>query len=220
MSRTSAPMQRMPSATRSSQRGVVLLIALIVLVAMTLAGLGIIRSLDTGTLVAGNIGFRQAALASTDAGAEAAMRWLEANASGTNFDLPASGYYATRMDSLDVTGNRSTSTIDGVDWDGTNSAIPVKPVHVGLDAAGNDIFYIINRLCTSAGDPSEVATGGQDCTQTTGSGLSSSHGVPDASKIGFPNQPNPYYRITVRANGPKNSVSYTQAYVVLKPAGT
>ena len=48
------------------ERGVVLLIALIVLVAMTLAGIGMMRSIDTGTMVSGNIGFRQAAVATGD----------------------------------------------------------------------------------------------------------------------------------------------------------
>ena len=56
------------------QRGVVLLIALIVLVAMTLAGIGMMRSIDSGTLVSGNIGFREAAVATADTGVEAGAR--------------------------------------------------------------------------------------------------------------------------------------------------
>ena len=62
------------------QQGVVLLIALIVLVAMTLAGIGMMRSIDTGTMVAGNIGFRQSAVATGDGGIEQAITWLVANA--------------------------------------------------------------------------------------------------------------------------------------------
>jgi Tfp pilus assembly protein PilX len=37
------------------QRGVMLIIALIVLVAMTMAGIAMMRSVDTATIVAGNI---------------------------------------------------------------------------------------------------------------------------------------------------------------------
>ena len=41
---------------RRTQSGVVLFIALIVLVAMTLAGIAIMRSVDTGNQIAGNVG--------------------------------------------------------------------------------------------------------------------------------------------------------------------
>ena len=40
------------------QRGTMLIIALIVLVAMTLAGIATMRSVDTATVMAGNIAFR------------------------------------------------------------------------------------------------------------------------------------------------------------------
>ena len=44
------------------QRGVALFVALIVMVAMSLAGVALIRSIDTTTSVTGNIAFRQSAL--------------------------------------------------------------------------------------------------------------------------------------------------------------
>jgi Tfp pilus assembly protein PilX len=50
------------------QRGVVLLIALIMLVAMTLAGIGMMRSVDTGSVIAGNLAFKQATLNASDTG--------------------------------------------------------------------------------------------------------------------------------------------------------
>lgn len=78
------------------QEGVVLMVALIVLVAMTLAGIGIMRAVDTGTLVAGNIGFRQAAVASGDSGIEAARTWLIVNRDTLDTDQTGQGYYSTR----------------------------------------------------------------------------------------------------------------------------
>ncbi|HLB44195.1 MAG TPA: hypothetical protein VJK49_02320, partial [Candidatus Limnocylindrales bacterium] len=59
-----------------AQRGVVLFIALIVLVAMSLAGVALIRSVDTGSVIAGNIAFRQTAMHVGDNGIEAARTWL------------------------------------------------------------------------------------------------------------------------------------------------
>ena len=46
---------RRHASCRSGQSGVVLFIALIVLVAMTLAGIAIMRSVDTGVAISGNV---------------------------------------------------------------------------------------------------------------------------------------------------------------------
>jgi Tfp pilus assembly protein PilX len=54
----------------------VLLIALIILVAMTLAGIGMMRSVDTGSLIAGNLAFKQATLNASDASTSAAFNAL------------------------------------------------------------------------------------------------------------------------------------------------
>lgn len=70
--------------TPRSQRGVVLLIALIILVAMTLAAIGMIRSVDTGSVVAGNLAFKQATAHANDTGASAAFNALAAVANSLN----------------------------------------------------------------------------------------------------------------------------------------
>lgn len=66
------------------QRGVVLLITLVVLVAMMLAGIGMMRSVDTGNLIAGNVAFREAALQASDVGMSAAFGQLLAVATSAN----------------------------------------------------------------------------------------------------------------------------------------
>jgi type IV pilus assembly protein PilX len=70
--------------TPRSQRGVVLLIALIMLVAMTLAGIGMMRSVDTGSVIAGNMAFKQATLNASDAGTSAGFNALVAVANSGN----------------------------------------------------------------------------------------------------------------------------------------
>src|SRR5882672_3816297 len=67
---------------RRDQRGTVLIIALIVLVAMTLAGIATMRSVDTATLLAGNIGLRQATSNAADQGIQAGVKWLFDNKTG------------------------------------------------------------------------------------------------------------------------------------------
>jgi hypothetical protein len=62
----------------AKQRGVVLFFTLIALVVMSLAAVALIRSVDTSTMIAGNLAFRQSGTSSTDTGMEAAIGWLSA----------------------------------------------------------------------------------------------------------------------------------------------
>ena len=195
------------------QRGVVLMVSLIVLIAMTLAAVGMMRSIDTGTLVAGNIGYRQMTLATGDTGIEAARTWLKANSAALNVDQPSFGYYTTRQDSLDITGNRTEGGTDGVDWGGSDPTQPVKPFNAGsLDSTGNQVFYLIHRLCKN---PGLINAPLQSCTTRLVGGSGSSQDAPTYSSFGLTETSLVYYRITVRVNGPKNTVSYSQAFVLL-----
>ncbi len=196
------------------QEGVVLVIALIVLVAMTLAGLGLIRSIDTGTLVAGNIGFRESAVASGDSGIELARTWLINNRDSLNNDNALFGYYSTRQDSVDVTGNRTVGTADGVDWGGSNPLAPTKAFDAGttVDGTGNHIYYVIQRLCKVPGSINDPL---QDCTTILVTGMGSTQSAPDYSGYALAVKNEVYYRITSRIEGPKNTVSYVQAIVLI-----
>jgi hypothetical protein len=77
-----------------SQRGVSLLFALLALAAMLLAAVGLVRSVDSGARVLGNLGFKQAATAAADRTAERARGVLAAPGFDLNTDAPAgNGYY-------------------------------------------------------------------------------------------------------------------------------
>lgn len=196
--RSGLPMRR--------QKGVVLMIALIMLVAMTLAGLALVRSVDTTNIIAGNLAFQQAATNSGDTGTEAAVAWLQANNSGTTLqtDILASGYAAARTDPA-----------AGQSWDAfwTNVLVPAgQVVTLPQDAVtGNTVAYTIQRLCIQSGASSVPATG---CAvlQTTGTSAGSSKG---AGVIALQYSSQVYYRITSRIAGPRNSVSYIQSIVAL-----
>lgn len=199
--------------TRRRQEGVVLMIALIVLVAMTLAGIGMIRSIDTGTMVAGNIGFRQSAVATGDGGVEQALTWLRNNAATLAADNPAMGYYSTRQDNLDMTGNRTEGGSDGVDWGGSDPSQPTKARTLGpIDASGNEVFYVIHRLCSI---PGLINLPAQSCATSVGIGTRSSMDAPTYDAQGLLTSNRVYYRITSRIVGPKNTVSFVQAVVLI-----
>jgi type IV pilus assembly protein PilX len=193
-------------AVRAAQQGVVLMMALIVLVAMTLAGIALMRSVDTATVIAGNLAFQQAATNSGDIGTETAVAWLEANNTGTYLhnNVYAQGYAAQRQD----------PTL-GQSWDSfwTTVLVPTgQVVTLAQDTTtGNTVSYTIQRLCNSQGDPVSI---GVDCAvpQTAGSSSGSSKG---AGVVALLYNSAIYYRITSRVAGPRRSVSYVQAIVAL-----
>jgi Tfp pilus assembly protein PilX len=181
------------SRAPGTQSGVVLFIALIVLVAMTLAGIAIMRSVDTGNLISGNVAFKQGTLTSADRGIDAAFQFLKDNASTAELDtdVPDESYYAV--------------VSDPPDW--SDSAVWVDAKVVGTDDAGNTISYIIHRMCNAAGKYSGV-----NCAQTpkTGAGAGNSAAVGGNQ---FTGTPMVYYRVTVRVQGPRETMSLVQSNI-------
>lgn len=211
-------MRRPPHLPRR-QEGVVLLVAVIVLVAMTLAALGLVRSVDTGNMVAGNLAFKQGATAAGDIGTQAAVAWLSARIDGeeVNQDQPGQGYYATSQDNLDMTGTANDAGRALVDWEGNNCAgrefsACVRPSAAIAAAGGNQVRYVIHRLCSSAGSPNDA---GNTCANY----LASSSASPKRGELKYGDDkrfeppPAEYYRITSRIAGPRNTVSYVETLV-------
>ncbi len=139
----------MRAAPAVPQGGLVLFIALIVLVAMTLAGIALMRSVDTALVVAGNMAFKQSAISVADRGTQEAAAWLVANSSGQNLhnDNPGAGYSASIPPGLPEP-----------DWFDMNSWANSFVVNGGTpDAAGNVVRYVVHRLCNAAGNPNGTA---------------------------------------------------------------
>ncbi len=202
---------------RPRQFGVVLFFALIALVVMSLAAVALIRSVDTGTIIAGNLAFRQAATASGDSGVEAAIGWLEqintANAGNDPTKIPGMG---STMHPFNLTNaaagyysyvNPNMSMTDDATWaDGVSAS-------AGTDESGNSIRYIIQRMCRIENQ----ILSAENCLMSDITVDNSGKQVKDAPKACrtcFNNSflP-PLYRVTVRVTGPKNTVSYVQAFV-------
>ena len=186
----------------SRQAGLVLVIALIVLVAMTLVAIGTLRSVDTGTVVAGNLAFKQSTLNGTDAPLEDAYRWLANNAGGNTLytDNNGNGYFSAVGVEVDWT--------DESNWIAGNV---VCTNSCAADGNGNTAYYIIHRMCGTPGQP----PGGTNvcATVSTGSGV---EGNSDGFQSGqFQPPPSVYYRITARVVGPRNSVSVVQTFVAM-----
>lgn len=177
------------------QRGIVLFVAIIVLIAMTLAGLAMMRQMGVGTSIAGNVAFKENATSAAERGAEFARRWLVLNPSLLNDDQVAAGYHSSWAISADPTT---------YDW--SAGAFTLAGVEVG-----NTVSVYIERLCAtpfmSATAPTQV------CSDKVGDSGSDRSGGSYPSVIPPP-PPEPRFRITTRVDGPRNTRSYTQ--VVLR----
>jgi hypothetical protein len=189
----------MTSPLARRQRGIVLIITLLVLVALSLTAISLTRTVDTATLIAGNIAFKQGTTTMADRGVEAARTWLTINAGSTlESHSPGNGYFANWQD-VDFIGN-DPAKID-FDW---NAA----PLLAGMTADDPyAVRYAIHRLCELPGQPTAVPcqktpVGGTSLS-TKGAGSYGAYALATSSQV--------YFQVTVRVNGPRNTVSYVQA---------
>ncbi len=191
------------TGSRRANRGAVLIISLIVLVAMTMGGLAILRSVDTTTLIAGNLAFKQRALHAADTGVTQALTWLLANKATLQNDNAGEGYFSSQP----------------FDW--TNAASWGSAKVIGTDAGGNRVSYIIHRMCTCANIAYNGTCGGtaNQCGIDNPSVSATPKPVEgDTFQVGgvvFPSTGSVYYRVTVKSEGPRNTESYIQAMVTI-----
>ena len=202
---------------RHSQRGIAMIVAMIVLVAMTLGAVALTRSVFTSNLIAGNLAFQKAATTSTDIGVENAIAWLETKGSLTTTSC-ASGTLVLACD--DKNNGYSASQQDpaaGETWaDFWKSRLDANGYVKTLtkDDAGNTASYVIQRMCNTQGDPGGsgiVCSTSPNSTGGTCAGGSSC----DTQGINLFSVSQVYYRITVRVQGPNNTTSFVQAMVVM-----
>ena len=211
------PEQRIALRVQRGQRGIALFFALICLVSIMLAAVALVRSVDTSTIIAGNLAFQQAATRSTDTGAEAALTWLAATQAANSATNPstdvshpfnanneAQGYYASLNPALSLTASSG-----GFDWGDTS-----KSAGGATDTSGNTTRYIIQRMCRTAG----VAAKDAACLWS-GAAIDN-----NGQNIKLPQQvcngpgcpaagQSAQLRITSRTVGPRNTLSYAQTFV-------
>jgi len=215
-------------AFRRNEAGLSLLVVLIALLIISFAAIALLRSSDTGTLVAGNLAFQKTALASGDAGTEEALTWLAANSAGNTLfdDVPARGYYATTADNCDLTGTRTPAdAADDVNWTGIDPGVNcnmdavtvVPPAGVAADFS---LRQVINRVCNAEGNPNSLVAA--DGVTPMACSSFASGASENSTRIGasYGNAPltglaQTYYRVTTRIDGPRNTVRYVQALIVL-----
>lgn len=222
----SIPLRRVPGTrgAGSRQSGASLVFALITLVALALAATALVRSVDTGAIVLGNLGSRQATTAAADKATQRAIIWLSTAADLTQ-DSAAAGYFATSLDGYDLTGFQGSDPARGlVNWevDGTcayatsgncvGTTTPSPPITIDASTTAR---YLITRLCKTTGDYSAA---GQVCASPP---KLKERANERRGQVNYSQQsqtmssPVPYYRIVVRVVGPRNATSFTETIVNL-----
>ena len=193
------------------QRGIVVFVALIAVVLLSLAAVGLMRSVHTNTLVVGNIAFRQAAQQMAAAAVERAVFEMfppTAVIADLKAHDPARNYYASIQPNQDAMG--VPFALQGGTALGTTPPNYPAGAQVIRDntnpAVAMTAYYVIERLCDDDALGKDATP--NDCEmippkQSTGKETNLKKGIA-LPKI-------PYYRLTVRVDGPGRSVAYSQA---------
>lgn len=216
---------RTPPRPSVQQRGATLIFTLLALVALLLSSLTLVRSVDVSAMLMGNLGFKQDTTASGDQATRTAIDWLTANLATLNADMSASGYYASSKDAsnapLDVTGtqleNAAQETRNSrrlINWTDDCADCDIVPASVAADGNGNSASYVIFRMCDKAGDPATDTS--IQCARPPGSAAGSAvvrGELNYADPMRFQSSAGPYYRIVVRVQGARNTVSFTETVV-------
>ncbi|HEX2951755.1 MAG TPA: hypothetical protein VHV83_19645 [Armatimonadota bacterium] len=182
------------------QQGMTLFFALIALIAMALTGVALIRSVETTNLISGNFAFRNAALQASDLGVEKAFAKLQTITSGSLDAKYPSGctngcnYYPTMQTAVDAQGIPSV-----INWSNVADSV---------STANSDytVRYVIDRLCSGTLPITDLTT---NCY----SGATVGGGTKKAGGVVFSSTSELYFRVTVRVDGPRNTVSYAQAVI-------
>jgi type IV pilus assembly protein PilX len=221
--------RRLPA--RRAQSGVALIMVLIMLTAMAIAGVALVRVVDSANVISGNFAFRQSTLNIADLGVEAAVVDLEFNipaaAKGAPWPVGCAAdcrYFPVRSINLPNLncGNPPFPQGCGLDGKGLpvrgNTTAITDPPQQDIGWNGNDVAgaprgyairYVIDRQCNQAfpgvaNPPLDACS--NDTPLTPVSKKAGGGGLPAPDGIIF-------YRVTVQVTGPRNTQSHVQVFL-------
>ncbi len=182
----------------SRERGVVLVISLIILVALSLAGLALVRSTDTGNVISGNMAFRAAAVQAVDVGVEDAFQAVTgATGYAVNPETAVANKYFPQIQ--DTTGPDGVPDgLPDVTWSSVTGATPTE---------GNTVRWVAERMCNGLTTTRDLILA--NCSTAPGRPNSSQKPGLQPTNTNFAVA----YRVTVRVEGPRNTVAMAQAIV-------
>lgn len=199
-----------------TERGVVLVTTLLILLVMLVGAVALVRSFDTSLVMAGNLAFKRDLAQQSELAAENILR-----------EFRSGGALATRaVRAADDVGRAFSAKILPTNPQGIPLALLTEPkpaIVTQIDAGrGITLYYVVDRQCSESGD--DALLGGERCTLVRpivpeggsysqrlraeqGSGVAS--GGAGAGLAGAVAQ-QVAYRVSIRATGPRNTQSFFQ----------
>jgi Tfp pilus assembly protein PilX len=224
---------------RRGLRGVSLVFSLVTLAALSLTAVALIRSVDTGSTILGNLSFKQDTALAADEATRQAIIWLNASRGSATLqaNIGANGYIASNVPLLDPTGSSANTARAVIDWASdpanptcsaypansyTGGCLPSRAAEQQATGAGpggmaNGVTarWVIVRLCASPGDPATVSCA-RPLVASTGESIERDElGGGGKGRAPPPAALSQYFRIIVRAQGGRKTVTYTETILHL-----
>ncbi|GAB4037592.1 MAG: hypothetical protein Fur0014_05510 [Rubrivivax sp.] len=177
-----------PIAAFAPQRGVTMLVVLVLLSVMLLGGLALARLTDVGTLASGNTAFREGSLQASEVGLNTAFERIREELDDEDTDVP--GWYWAQMQATDAYGVPTVGFDDAPE-------IAVGPYTVR---------YVVDRLC----DTGEVTDALRQCVVKAKPDPTASRQAGNEPLM----PPNSrQFRVTVEVTGPKGTRTWVQSMI-------
>lgn len=186
---------------RASQRGVVLIFALITLVILLIGAVAITRSITGSQLVLGNIGFKRDLTNQGERALQIAMAAVRNTAvlatdAARNSSLQSANYSASLLPTNPQ--GIPTALLSDTEF----GTIATAGNDIKVDDMGVTIRYVIDRLAVEDG-----VCGAKTCTMAAQKVFGTA-----ANELVKPAPPEqPIFRITLRVTGPRKTLSFFQS---------
>ena len=207
------------SFTPARQRGVVLLFCLVILVILLAGGVAVMRSMNSSLFSAGNLAFKRDLVNQGELAVSKAMQAFKtgglATPASTSTGVLAENYssvqlpVSNKLGIPDVLLRKAKADRSGIT--ATSAEYPPSGGDLASIAGsgGVTVYYVIERLCNSAGDFKTIlAAGTNKCvsaptTTQVGGGTAG---------IARPDLPSPaVYRLSIRVDGPRDTQVFLQS---------
>jgi Tfp pilus assembly protein PilX len=196
---------------RRGQRGISLIVALVSLVVMIVAAFALFRSVDNANMASMNYQFTRSAEQNADmAFNDAILAYMQShptaalNVMDRNTDQDAIAYYASQRQQNADGIPLPLAQLAAPSWNSDGTAASDWP-GAAVDATSRQMRrYLIERLCSATGPATAENCRlyeyrfPRNCMSNCGAATS---------------ELLPFVRITVRIDGPKNSVAYAQMFL-------
>ena len=206
--------RRRPVNFSQRQRGVALFVALIAMVLLSIAGIALVRSVDTTSGVAGNIAFRMGSTGPVNDAIETAIDKLFRSRTILTYQHDvAKGYYALLQAGEKPNGIPAVLAGDyatmSTNYSGAGLPAAVVDSHTRME-----VRYVIERMCKDPGTAGPWAPTNAICDtlppKVSGAGTDSKSTLKTLTLPAIAN-----YRVTVRVDLP-NSSTTTIAQAILR----